>query len=312
MKRVQYETVVGWFADKGCRLLTSKSEYNNGRGTGRCKVNYIASCGHFHSIPVYSFMQGHGIKCPRCAKSSKRPSDKELRELCDSIGCKFIRAINFNSRIDCTLEIVANCGHRKITTFKLLRIAKHRHGIIRCNDCAITRKKTIEEVKKLFESNGCNLLSSEYHGKDEKLEYIASCGHHHSISYHNFSSGWGTICPSCAASRSASLVGQILDEGFNGVIREYQCKPTRLKIDFYIPEKSVAIEYDGKQHFEPVSKFGGYAGHKECRCRDRRKARWCKENGIRLIRIDGRKWNYKTMDDIFKKWIMEQINEEKG
>ncbi len=33
-----------------------------------------------------------------------------------------------------------------------------------------------------------------------------------------------------------------------------------LRFDFYLPLQSVAIEYDGEQHFRPVELFGGKEG----------------------------------------------------
>ena len=311
MKRIQYETVAGWFADRGCTLLTSKEEYDKGPGTNRWKVKYIASCGHVHKMGVMTFMQGHGTKCPKCAHLEV-PSEESLKSMCDAVECKFLRLVSFNGINRCKLEIIARCGHKKTVNYRTVQLARNRKETIPCDECRKTKKKTIDEVRALFESNGCKLIDTEYRGKDHKMQYIASCGHLHFISYHNFSSGWGRICPACSASRSAAVVGEFLDETFGNIIREYQCKPTLMKVDFYIPLLDVAVEYDGKQHFEPVGKFGGESEFKTIKERDRRKEKWCKEHHVRLIRIDGRKWNYHTMNDDFKAWLMEKINEKES
>lgn len=45
------------------------------------------------------------------------------------------------------------------------------------------------------------------------------------------------------------------------------------------------IEYDGRQHFEPVDVFGGHLGFKETQKRDEIKNNYCKTNNIPLLRI---------------------------
>jgi hypothetical protein len=55
------------------------------------------------------------------------------------------------------------------------------------------------------------------------------------------------------------------------------------RIDIFIPALSVAIEYQGEQHFRPVALFGGEAGFREAQVRDKRKRQLCKENCVKLI-----------------------------
>ena len=45
------------------------------------------------------------------------------------------------------------------------------------------------------------------------------------------------------------------------------------------------IEYDGEQHYKPISIFGGEKGFKERQERDREKNIFCSQNNICLIRI---------------------------
>ena len=55
------------------------------------------------------------------------------------------------------------------------------------------------------------------------------------------------------------------------------------RLDFFIPDLSLAIEYQGEQHFRPVERFGGEAGFRGAQLRDRRKRQLCRENGVRLV-----------------------------
>jgi len=48
----------------------------------------------------------------------------------------------------------------------------------------------------------------------------------------------------------------------------------------------VAIEYQGKQHYEPVEFFGGREGYRSNRERDDRKRRVCRSNGVKVVYWD--------------------------
>ena len=56
-----------------------------------------------------------------------------------------------------------------------------------------------------------------------------------------------------------------------------------LSLDFYLPEYHIAIECQGRQHFQPVEKFGGDDGFKLTKQRDIIKKRLCEENRILLL-----------------------------
>jgi len=65
----------------------------------------------------------------------------------------------------------------------------------RCPTCADQIKPTIEFVKKSFEKYGYELLTKKYINNRQKLEYICSKGHRHSMNW----SSWrkGHRCPTC-------------------------------------------------------------------------------------------------------------------
>ena len=80
-------------------------------------------------------------------------------------------------------------------------------------------------------------------------------------------------------------------------------------VDFYIPNKNIIIEYNGKQHYQPVN-FGGISD--DCandnfikqQSRDKYVRQFCINNNIKLIEIDGRvyknlKLEQYIIDDIF-------------
>lgn len=74
----------------------------------------------------------------------------------------------------------------------------------------------------------------------------------------------------------------------------------QMSYDVYIISKNVAIEYQGKQHFEPVEFFGGQEHFKKQVIRDKLKNKLSKENDVKLVYI-----NYNEI--ISEKLIKERV-----
>ena len=73
----------------------------------------------------------------------------------------------------------------------------------------------------------------------------------------------------------------------------YQYRPEWLgnqSLDFYIPSLRTAIEYQGIQHYLPVTFFGGEDAFSHRQELDQRKKQLCRENNVRLI-----EWPYSTL-----------------
>ena len=58
-----------------------------------------------------------------------------------------------------------------------------------------------------------------------------------------------------------------------------------LKFDFYLPKYKIALEYQGKQHYESIQYFGGEERFQKQIKTDSLKEEWCKNNNIKLIKI---------------------------
>lgn len=58
-----------------------------------------------------------------------------------------------------------------------------------------------------------------------------------------------------------------------------------LRFDFYLPDYNMCIEYDGRQHFEPIDFFGGITSFENTKIRDMIKNEYCICNGIKLLRF---------------------------
>lgn len=59
----------------------------------------------------------------------------------------------------------------------------------------------------------------------------------------------------------------------------------RLRLDIYVPDLDLAFEYQGEQHYNPVSLFGGEEAFRRTVERDELKKKLCRENGVHLVEI---------------------------
>ena len=118
---------------------------------------------------------------------------------------------------------------------------------------------------------------------------------------HHHTSGQG--CPICKESEGEKIIRQFLLE--NKISFEYNYKFTnckykrKLPFDFYISQYNTCIEYDGRQHFEPIRFFGGTNGFEKLKIKDKIKTQYCLDNNIKLIRIPYTK--IKNIEYIIKK-----------
>lgn len=69
------------------------------------------------------------------------------------------------------------------------------------------------------------------------------------------------------------------------------------RIDIFIEDLNIGIEYQGRQHFEPVEIFGGIKGYLDTIKRDREKYEQCKIHGIKLLYFSNEK---KIPDEYFQ------------
>ena len=63
-------------------------------------------------------------------------------------------------------------------------------------------------------------------------------------------------------------------------------KDGQMSYDFFISGLNIAIEYQGRQHFEPVDFFGGEEAFEALQARDKLKAKLSAENGIKRVYIN--------------------------
>lgn len=101
--------------------------------------------------------------------------------------------------------------------------------------------------------------------------------------------GKGCCCPKCIRSSGEEMVAKFLDDLSILYVEQKSfddCKNKQsLLFDFYLPNNNICIEYNGKQHYEPIDYFGGDKQFEDQSRRDEIKRRYCKNKKISLIEI---------------------------
>lgn len=159
-----------------------------------------------------------------------------------------------------------------------------------CSKCSGMHNKTTEEFITELEK----IYGDKYDYKDvvyvnNRTKVLLHCPTHGEFLKTPKELLKNTGCPKCRCSKGEHKIDSILTEaGF-----EFETEKTfegcfyktKLRFDFYLPYQNLCIEFDGKQHYEPVKIFGGEESFKELQKRDKIKEEFCKNNGIDLIRI---------------------------
>ena len=286
------------FEKRGCKLIST--EYTNGKQ----KLEYICKNGHKHGICYNDFGQGYG--CCYCANNIKH-NIEFIREEFKKRGYQLLSTEYINSQQK--LEYICPKGHHCDISY----ISFYRgRG---CNICAINSRglklrHDIEFIREEFKKRGCKLISTEYVGANEKLDYICKNGHKHSVRYGNLQSG--RSCPYCSFFKSEQLTREIFEKIYEEKFPKKRPsflkynKGRNLELDGYCEKLNIAFEYQGQQHYEYTEYFhrteSDFKNQKE---RDEWKYTKCNENDIILILIPYH-FNYQNPEKL-EQYIREQL-----
>jgi very-short-patch-repair endonuclease len=197
-------------------------------------------------------------------------------------------------RYDYSLVEYKNCKSKvKIIynkTGEIFEQTPHSHLHSAPENIRLSVRKTTEQFIK--ESNLIHDFKFNYDKTNyikNQIKVIITCPAHGDFKQNPLSHLQGNGCPHCNESRGEKIISKYLNKKDISYYRQHKfhgCKNIfNLPFDFYLPKYRTAIEFDGKQHYEPIEHFGGPESFKRLKINDKIKEDYCEENFINLIRI---------------------------
>lgn len=249
-----------------------------------------------------------GVRCNDCGNKqrgiNRRVTHEEfLKRVSDKFDNKYEIIGTYTIKNNKIQVKHRDCGH--ITEMLPSNILKG-YGCKICSDIkrGFNRRKPFEDFK--------NELETIYPNRFEILEYeknssdvFVRCKTCDNVFYRTgndlINNG---ACEYCSRSSLELSVSEVLDK-YN---IEYILQKTfedlkyikKLRIDFYLPNHNVAIEANGKQHYEPILMFGGQKSFEESNKRYNIKVEYFKKNNIKLIEIPYNKNSFYEIENILK------------
>jgi len=249
------------------------------------------TCGTAWKITPNNFIKGR--RCPSCAEDNQfktKSQDTFTEEVNNIYKGEVIVVGNYK---DSFTPVELHCKTHRYTFKKKpstalsgARVCKHCRGEYMSEIQRKSEDTFLQELQSRH--SGSIVCNSTYINTHTKIDF--ECTKCETV----FSAEPNAVlrisgCPECASSWGEKHIKQYLTE--NKIMFESQksfpgCKDKRLlQFDFYLPEYDILIEYDGKQHFEPVEFFGGLTRYEEQVRKDKIKTEYAKRKGIKLVRI---------------------------
>lgn len=182
-----------------------------------------------------------------------------------------------------------------------------------CKDCGrkmsnTKRTKTQDEFEKeLFKVQSSLKVIGKYVNSRSKIECECNiCGTKFTgiaVNLLNLDCG----CPKCRSSIGEYYIAEYLESRNIKYIRQKQFDEclykNKLRFDFYLPEYNICIEFQGEQHYKPVSfknetKDDSIDNFIELIFRDNIKRNFCKKHNIKLIEISYKDRDYNKIATI--------------
>lgn len=157
-----------------------------------------------------------------------------------------------------------------------------------CPGCSRTRPRSIDELREVVEKRGGKLKTSEYRGSDSHYEFECQQGHEFTNTFRHVLNR-GQWCPTCSkGTKSEEIARACMEALFQEKFPKKRPKwlkndrGAQMELDGYCEELSLALEYQGIQHYKEISLYPN--GNLARRIKDdKRKKRLCEDHGVRLF-----------------------------
>lgn len=260
-------------------------------------------CGHIWDAIPNNILRGKG--CPKCALNNRKKKrtktheqfTKEINQIHPNLEILDIYKNNYTKiHIKCNI-----CNHSWETTPKQLL---HLKNCPSCSRHIPYTKETFQQKLNDLESN--LVIISEYINANTYITVqCKKCGYQYKVLPSNLLSG--SKCPKCKQSKGEYKISQYLQNKDIKFIKEYCIHSSfsnrkYIKVDFYLPDYNIFIEYNGIQHYQPVA-FDGNIDKANIRYEEQ----VIRDKELREYSIEN---NYKLIEISYKQDVEEILNEQ--
>lgn len=239
--------------------------------------------GIFEQTP-YNHLNKQG--CPKCSNNVKYTKEELIEKFIKKYGDKYnYDLINYKNMLTKVKIICKTHGIFEQNPNNHL----NKKGCPKCSNINKSIKDKFKDRSREIHNNKYDYSMVDYLNNKSIIKII--CKKHGIFEQNSRIHLRGSGCPKCNRSKGELKISSYLSLNNFEYIIEYKfdnCLSNskyKLKFDFYLPDYNLCIEYDGKQHFEPVKQFGGDEEFIKRQINDNIKNEYCQINKIPLLRI---------------------------
>lgn len=252
-----------------------------------------------------------GAECPKCSKKAKWTTESFLDAAHKKFGNKF-KYIGKVSRAKSRIKVICPKHGAFIST-----ASNHLATKFGCAQCAFEKngeaqthswQMFVNKAKAKWGGTYDYSLINEQTYTNTKEKVPIKCPKHGVFlqTPNNHLNGVG--CPRCLRSLGEERVELFLKAANEAYVMQHKllntnklCGNKYFRLDFFLPDKNIAIEYNGQQHYTEVLPFVKARSFKQQQARDESLRMQCKVCGIKLIEI-----SYNDFENI-EKILYEQL-----
>jgi hypothetical protein len=245
----------------------------------------------------------HGCGCPYCAGSVKLTLE-EYKEQIKNKNAVCVAEKYYGTDVPIMHQCRKNPNHKWLVSPNSF---KQGHG---CPHCAGNVKPTIDQYKEQIKSKDVICVAEEYIDAHKPIMHQCKkdSSHFWMVSPDNIKRNKG--CPHCNDLKQEPLCRTFLEKFFKKPFPKSRPKWLRnngqMELDCFCEELGIAVEYNGKQHYEYYERFHKtIKDFEDQQRRDALKAKLCNEHGVELIIVPYYEKNISVyLEDYFASYYM--------
>jgi len=292
-KKLTYEQVIKKINDKNDKIVVLDKEYINAKSKMSCRC---LQCGNEFKSSYCDILDSSKINgCVKCEKRKtfikKCKSTNEYKRNIFNVHKNNIIVLGEYTKSYNKIKVKCNTCNTEWNT-EATSLLKG-YGCPKCGH-EKNRNTTVKDIiwlkDKITETHGSKveIIDGIYNNLNSVFKLKCNiCEHIWEATGKSLKTRG---CPCCNISKGEIKIKKYLDILNINYKQQYNIttktpKGGTTSFDFYLEEINTAIEYDGRQHFEPIKYWGGLKKFNDQQETDKFKNEYCINNNIKLIRI---------------------------